>query len=103
MIDLVDGVCPYTPPRVLDNYKFEKRINYQQYVENLLPIPIEKHAETLIYQEYSINMQQIRPQYGSTPLPSSKYKNKHPQYLHKREIKGANSSQVCNSQVRELC
>ena len=47
MIDLVEGVCPYTPPRVLDNNNLETRRNYQQYAENLLPIPIEKHAKPL--------------------------------------------------------
>jgi len=41
----VEGACPYTPPRVLDNNNFETRRNYQQHVENLLPIPIKKSMQ----------------------------------------------------------
>jgi hypothetical protein len=67
MIDSVEGVCPYTPPRVLTRITLKQ----EEITNHMQKIPYQfqkKTCKTLIYQEYSINMQERSLQEGSAPL-----------------------------------
>jgi hypothetical protein len=67
MIDLVEGVSPFTPPRVRTRISM-KQEEITNNIQKFLTNSNRKHAKTLIYQEYSINMQKTSLQEGSAPL-----------------------------------